>query len=98
MIYKGIKKGDITVSFSWIFMIIIGTIFLLMAYNIISKYKANEEMKYDIELKQALRTIFNNFGRTAGMEKNTLAPMGNIFKNMKVEIICNEGKLVERNN
>jgi len=85
------KLANIIVSFSWIFMIIVGTMFIMLAYNVIAKYKANENIKTDIELRQVLRDIFNNFGRTAGMEENTLAPLGNIFKDSKVEIICNDG-------
>ena len=85
------KVANITVSFSWVFMIIIGSVFLMLAYNIIAKYKVNEDIKYDIELKQTLRNILNSFGRTAGMEENTLAPIGNIFRDSRVEILCNDG-------
>lgn len=85
------KKASITISLSWVFMIIVGTFFIMLAYNVIAKYKANEDIKYEIELKQTLRSIFNNFGRTAGIEENSIAPLGNIFRDSKVEIICNDG-------
>lgn len=82
------KKANIMISFSWIFMIIIGGFFLILSYNIISKYQDNEEAKYDIELRQALRSILNNVGRTEGIEENSLRPIGNIFSNKDVEILC----------
>ena len=85
------KKGDITVSLSWVFMIVIGVFFIILAYNIVGKYMANEEIKYQIELKNTLRTIFNDFGRTTGTEKNSLAKLGNIFRDSEVEIICSDG-------
>lgn len=72
-------------------MIVIGTFFLVLSYNIIDKYQDNEQTKYEIELKQALRNIFNNVGRTAGIEENSLEPIGNIFTNSEVKILCEQG-------
>jgi len=82
------KKASITVSFSWVFMIIIGTSFLLLSYNVIAKYKTNEDAKVEIEIKQALRNILNNIGRTTGIEENSLQPIKNLFRNTKVELLC----------
>ncbi len=84
------KKANTMISLSWVFMIIIGGFFLILTYNIIGKYQDNEEAKYDIELRQSFRGILNNVGRTEGIEENSLKPLGNIFKNKEVEIICND--------
>jgi len=84
------KKADMTVSFSWIFMIIVGAFFLLLTWKIIANYQVNKDIEYRLELKQALRSVFNNFGRTAGIEENKLAPLGNIFRDSDVEIVCND--------
>lgn len=84
-------KGAITVSLSWVFMAVVGTFFIVLAYNIISTYQDNEEAKFDIELKQNLRTIFNNVGRTAGIEENSLEPIGPIFADKTVELLCVDG-------
>lgn len=85
------KRSNIAVSLSWVFMIIVGTFFIILAYNIIQTYQENEQAKYEIELKQALRNIFNNVGRTAGIEENSLEPIGNIFSDTRVEILCEQG-------
>lgn len=89
--FKKLKKADVQISMSWIFMIIIGTFFLILAYNVISKYSHIEDEKYQIELKNGFRQILNTVGRTAGIEENSLQPIGNIFKNSRVEIKCIEG-------
>lgn len=85
------KKSNITVSISWVFMTIVGVFFIVLAYQIIGNYKDNKEVEYQIELKNTLRNILNKFGRTAGIEENSLALLGNIFRDSKVEIICNDG-------
>jgi hypothetical protein len=85
------KIANITVSFSWVFMIIVGVFFIVLAYNIIDEYKENEDLKFQIELKNTLRNIFNNFGRTAGTEESSIAPIGNIFRDSEVEILCEGG-------
>ncbi len=85
------KIASITVSFSWVFMVIVGTFFIVVAYNVISKYQDNQNIMYDFEIKSALRNVFNNFGRTSGIEENSMAPLGNIFRDMSVEIECNDG-------
>ncbi len=88
------KNASIQISISWLFMIIIGTLFLVLAFNIIGKYNEVENAKSDLLLKQTLRTILNHAGRTAGIEENTLIPLWNqrtkksIFQNKKVEILC----------
>ncbi len=74
------KIANVTVSLSWVFMIIVGSFFIMTSYNIIAKYKDNEEDKYKIELKQALRNIFNEFGNTAGIEESSLAPLKTYLK------------------
>jgi len=82
------KKANVMISFSWIFMIIIGGFFLILSYNIISKYQDNQEAKYDIELRQALRSILNNAGRTSGIEENSLENAGNLFNGKSAEVMC----------
>ncbi len=84
------KKANITVSFSWIFMIIIGTFFIVVAYNVISTYQQNEEAKYELELKNTLRNVFNLVGTTTGIEEEKMEPLGRVFRNSEVEIICFE--------
>ncbi len=90
MLFKN-KIANITVSLSWVFMIIVGSFFILTAYNIVSKYKDNEDAKYKLELQKTLRNIFNEYGRTAGVEENSLAPLKDIFKDSTVEIDCESG-------
>lgn len=85
------KLAAITVSLSWVFMIIIGTFFLMLAGNIVSKYQNNEELKTKIEIENTLRNVFNQYARTSGIEENSLAPLKYIFKNTKVELLCAEG-------
>jgi hypothetical protein len=87
------KRGAINFSLSWVFMIFVGTFFLVLAYNVVDKYMENEEMKYQMELRDTLRGVFNDYGRTTGTEKNALAKLGNIFKNSKVEISCHDGTM-----
>ncbi len=83
-------KGSIQISMSWIFMILIGTFFIILAYNIIGKYHEIENEKYQIELKNVLREILNNAGRTTGIEESSLQPIGNVFKDSRVEILCED--------
>ncbi len=82
------KKADMDVSMSWIFMIIIGTVFFVLAYIIVDKYMENENQKYELELKQSLRSILNNAGRTSGIEENSLENAGNLFNGKSAEIMC----------
>lgn len=72
-------------------MIIIGTFFLLFAYNVVSKYYENEEAKFRIEVGNEIRTILNNVGRTAGVEDNSIESLKNIFQDSRIKIICEEG-------
>lgn len=85
------KRGNIQMSLSWIFMIMVGSFFLLVAYNIIDKYSENEDTKYYLEVKAALSNILINAGQTIGYEENYIQPIDTFFKNSKVEIICNDG-------
>jgi hypothetical protein len=85
------KKGDIQISLSWLFMIIIGTFFIYTAYSIIGTYSENEETKYYIEVKSALSNVLIKAGQTIGYEENYIQPIDTFFKDSKVEIICNEG-------
>lgn len=82
------KKANISMSFSLIFMIIIGCFFILLSFNIISKYKENQDAKYEFELKNALRNKFNQFGRTSGIEESSIVPINNIFYDNQIKIIC----------
>ncbi|MFW6286200.1 MAG: hypothetical protein ACOC16_03695 [Nanoarchaeota archaeon] len=85
------KKADINLIFSWIFILVVGAFFIILAYNIIGKYTNNENEKFQIELKMTIRNIFNEFGRTTGTEENNLQSLKNIFKDRKIEIICQDG-------
>ncbi len=84
------NKAMVQVSLSWVFMIIIGTFFLIFAYNVIDKYQEIETQKNDLELKNALRNILNDVGRTAGIESSSIRSIGNIFQDSKVEIFCED--------
>jgi hypothetical protein len=85
------KKADIQISLSWLFMIIIGTFFIYIAYNIIGTYSENEETKYYIEVKSALSNVLIKAGQTIGYEENYIQPIDTFFKDSRVEIICNQG-------
>jgi len=89
--FKNGKRGDITISLSWIFMIVIGTFFLYSAYSIIGTYQENEETKFYIEVKNLLSNILTNAAQTIGYEENYIQPINDFFKDSKVEIICNDG-------
>lgn len=82
------KKADVQISMSWIFMIIIGTFFIILAYNVISKYSHIENDKLQVEIGNNFRDILNNVGRTSGIEEDSLQPIGSIFKDSRVEIKC----------
>lgn len=84
------KKGSMEISMSWVFMIIVGTFFVVFSYNVIHKYYENEEAKFLVELNNNLRNIMNNVGRTAGIEENSLEPLGSIFQDSRVKIMCND--------
>ncbi len=84
------KKAAIMVSMSWIFMAVIGVFFFIMAYNVVGTYKQIEEDKFNLELKQAFRNIFNSVGRTRGDEKDSLQPFKGILRDRDVEIRCVE--------
>ena len=87
MIFKN-KKADLDVSMSWIFMLIIGGIFFLLAYNIVDNYKENEDIKYEYELKQSLRSVLNLAGRTTGVEENKIENAKNLFQGKSAEVKC----------
>lgn len=85
------KIASISVSFSWVFMIIVGTVFLVMAYNIVGKYRAIEEQKYEFELKNAMRNVFNKIGQDDGITEQSLTPLGNIFADKEITFVCEQG-------
>lgn len=85
------KRANIQISLSWLFMIIIGTFFLYIAYNIIGTYSENEETKYYIEVKSALSNVLLKAGKSTGYEENYIQPLDTFFKDSRVEIICNNG-------
>lgn len=85
------KKAEVVVSFSWLFMAIVGVFFIALSYNIITKYQDIEEEKFRLELQQTLRTILNNVGRTAGVEENLVEPLGDLFRDSDVELSCFSG-------
>lgn len=88
------KKADMEVSLSWVFMLIIGTVFFVLAYTIIDKYQENENQKYELELKQSLRSILNNAGRTTGVEENSLQNAKKMFSGKSVEVKCIDSQSV----
>jgi hypothetical protein len=88
---KLLNKASINISISWVFMFIVGTFFVFLAYSFIADYRAIEEEKLQIELSQGLRSIFNNVARTSGIEENSIYPLRGIFRNSQIEIICEEG-------
>jgi hypothetical protein len=85
------KKADIQISLSWLFMIIIGTFFIYIAYNIIGTYSENEQTKYKIEVKSALSNVLIKAGQTIGYEENYIQPIDTFFKDSTVRIVCNDG-------
>lgn len=85
-----VKKAEAVVSFSWIFMSIVGVFFIVISYNIITKYQETENEKFLLEFQQNLRVILNNVGRTTGLEENSIEPLGDFFKDAEVELSCFE--------
>lgn len=85
------KKASMEISMSWIFMIIIGGFFLILAFNIVDKYQENENLKFEFQLKQGIRNALNDAGRTTGIEQDSIKKIGPIFKDSKVEIECYKG-------
>ncbi|MCA9497373.1 MAG: hypothetical protein KC589_10615 [Nanoarchaeota archaeon] len=85
------KKAAMEISMSWIFMIIIGGFFLILAFNIVGKYQENENLKFEFQLKQGIRNALNDAGRTSGIEQDSIKKIGPIFKDSKVEIECYKG-------
>ena len=85
------KKADIQISLSWLFMIIIGSFFIYIAYNIIGTYSENEDTKYKIEVKSALSNVLIKAGQTIGYEENYIQPVDTFFKDSTVQIVCNAG-------
>ncbi|MFW5704258.1 MAG: hypothetical protein ACOCXG_00300 [Nanoarchaeota archaeon] len=88
---KTSSKASITVSFSWVFMIIVGTLFIVLAYNVVSKYQEIEQQKYDFELRGVLRQAFSEIGQDEGISTSSLTPLEGVFANREVEIICEGG-------
>lgn len=84
------KKAEVVVSFSWLFMAIIGVFFIALAYNIVMQFQETEEEKFRVELQQNLRSILNTVGRTSGLEENLVEPLGNLFRDSDVELTCFE--------
>lgn len=84
------KHASIQISMSWIFMIIIGSFFFILAYNVIGKYQQIEKQKQEFEFQNSFRAILNNVGRTAGIEESSVQPIGNIFKDSQIEIKCSD--------
>jgi len=83
------KKADVSVSFSWVLMLIIGVFFITISYNIIDKYTTNENIKTNIIFSSSLQNIFNKIGRTSGIEKESLHLIEELLNQKKIELICN---------
>lgn len=87
------KKAAVIVSFSWIFMIIIGSFFILFAYNIVSTYQDNEEYKNSIKFKNALGNIFTAIGEEGGSQTTSIEKIEYIFENTQLELECIDGNI-----
>jgi hypothetical protein len=85
------KIAAVLVSFSWIFMIIIGSFFIIFAYNIISTYQENEEVKQELEFGLSLQSIFKKVGYGKGSETTSLEKVNYIFENSEIELLCVDG-------
>ena len=92
MLVKKSNSANINVSLSWIFMIVVGSFFIIFSYNVIDTYKENEDIKYSLELKQSLRTILNQIGKTTDNDQIKFEYLDSIFQDTKVEILCNNGE------
>ena len=89
--YK-IKRGSITISFSWVFMIIVGAFFLYLAYNIIDNYQDIENQKLELELQAAFRSDLATVGKSTGREQNSLRPLTLPFTG-SLEVTCIGGEI-----
>lgn len=85
------KKAAVITSFSWIFMVIIGSFFILFAYNVISTYQENEEYKQQLEFKSTMQSIFKKVGYGKGSETTSLEKINYVFEDSRVELLCNDG-------
>jgi hypothetical protein len=85
------KVAAVLMSFSWIFMVIVGSFFIIFAYNIISTYQDNEEVKQDLEFGLSLQSIFKKVGYGKGSETTSLEKINYIFENSNIELLCAEG-------
>ena len=97
MIIKS-KSGDVHISLSWIFMIVVGTFFIVLSYNIVSKYQENEERKHELELSLAMREILNKVGHTSGIEKAKIENTPDVFEELELEVVCVGGEPLLRIN
>ena len=91
MIIKS-KSGDVHISLSWVFMIIVGAFFIVLSYSIVSKYQENEERKHELELSLAMREILNKVGHTSGIEKAKIENTPDVFEELELEVVCIGGE------
>jgi hypothetical protein len=84
------KIANITVSFSWVFMFIVGSIFIIIGYSIISTYQQTEEYKFNLEQKLIISNILSKVGRTLGIEENSLIFTQGLFKDTYLKVQCVE--------
>ena len=71
-------------------MIIVGTFFILLAYNFIDKYLETERGKELAASKNSLRTALITVGTTSGIEDTKLDLLPNFFESSTVKIVCND--------
>ena len=85
------RKGNITASFSWVFMAFVGIFFIFIAYNVVSTYQENQEELHRVEFQSGFQNILSHAGRTAGVEDTTVYPVGELFMGRSAEIVCEAG-------
>ena len=85
------KFGAVVMSFSWIFMIIVGSFFVIFGYSVVSTYQENEFAKSQLEFRLSLQSIFKKVGYGKGSETTSLEKVQYIFEDSKIELLCSEG-------
>lgn len=85
------KFGAVVMSLSWIFMIVVGSFFIIFAYHIVSTYQENELTKSQLEFELALQNIFKKVGYGKGSETTSLEKVEYIFEDSTIELLCEDG-------
>lgn len=88
--FQSTRRGAVTVSLSWVFMIVIGAFFLLFAYTIIDTYTENEERLFQLQLEQSLQSVFQLVGRSSGLEENSFDSLQGLLSEREVDLLCTD--------